>query len=37
MAWVDKQEPLDEVVEDKGARVLVDPKAVLYLIGTEMD
>jgi iron-sulfur cluster assembly protein len=37
MAWVDKPEPLDEVVEDKGARVLVDPKAVLYLLGTEMD
>jgi iron-sulfur cluster assembly protein len=37
MAWVDKQEPLDEMVEDKGARVLVDPKAVLYLLGTEMD
>jgi iron-sulfur cluster assembly protein len=32
-----KQEPLDEVVEDKGARVLVDPKAILYLLGTEMD
>jgi iron-sulfur cluster assembly protein len=37
MAWADKQEPFDEVVEDKGARVLVDPKAVLYLLGTEMD
>ena len=29
--------PLDEVVEDKGVRVLIDPKAVLFLIGTEMD
>ena len=37
MVWADKQEPFDEVVEDKGARVLVDPKAVLYLLGTEMD
>jgi iron-sulfur cluster assembly protein len=27
----------DEVVEDKGVRVLVDPKAVLFLLGTEMD
>ena len=27
----------DEVVEDKGVRVLIDPKAVLFLIGTEMD
>ena len=29
--------PGDEVIEDKGARVLIDPKAVLYLIGSEMD
>ena len=25
------------VVDDKGARVLIDPKAILFLIGTEMD
>jgi iron-sulfur cluster assembly protein len=29
--------PNDEVVEDKGAKILVDPKAVLFLLGTEMD
>ncbi len=29
--------PGDEVVEDKGVTVLVDPKAVLFLLGTEMD
>jgi len=29
--------PLDEVVEDKGVRILVEPKAVLFLIGTEID
>ena len=29
--------PQDEVVEDKGVTVLVDLKAVLFLIGTEMD
>ena len=29
--------PNDEVVEDKGVKVLVDPKAVLFLLGTEMD
>ncbi|TBN54555.1 iron-sulfur cluster assembly accessory protein [Hansschlegelia quercus] len=29
--------PLDEVIEDKGVTVLIDPKAVLYLLGTEMD
>lgn len=27
----------DEVVETKGVRVLVDPAAVLFLLGTEMD
>ena len=29
--------PGDEVVEDKGVRILIDPKAVLFLLGTEMD
>ena len=27
----------DEVIEDKGVKVLIDPKAVMYLLGTEMD
>lgn len=30
-------EPLDEVVEDRGVTILIDPKAVLFLIGTEID
>jgi iron-sulfur cluster assembly protein len=29
--------PTDEVVEDKGVKIMVDPKAVLFLLGTEMD
>jgi iron-sulfur cluster assembly protein len=29
--------PLDEVVEDKGVTILIEPKAVLFLIGTEID
>lgn len=29
--------PADEIVEDKGVRVLIDPSAVLFLLGTEMD
>ena len=29
--------PHDEVVEDKGVKVLIDPKAILFLLGTEMD
>ncbi len=27
----------DEVVEDKGVKILIDPKAVMFLLGTEMD
>jgi len=37
MELADKAAPLDEVVEDKGVRLLVDPKAVLFLLGAEMD
>src|ERR1051326_2374174 len=29
--------PADEVVENKGVRIFIDPKAVLFLLGTEMD
>ena len=37
MDYAESQTPLDEVVEDKGVRILVDPKAVMFLLGTEMD
>jgi iron-sulfur cluster assembly protein len=37
MEYADEVRPLDEVVEDKGVRLLIDPKAVLFLLGTEMD
>lgn len=37
MEFADKVEPADEVIEDKGVRVLIDPKAVLFLLGTQMD
>tara|TARA_E500000331_G_C16969397_1_gene588629 strand:+ start:107 stop:442 length:336 start_codon:yes stop_codon:yes gene_type:complete len=29
--------PNEEVIEDKGVKVLIDPKAIMYLLGTEMD
>jgi len=29
--------PHDEIVEDKDVRILIDPKAVMFLLGTEMD
>lgn len=35
--YADEIGKFDEVVEDKGVRVLIDPKAVMFLIGTEMD
>ena len=37
MELAEKIEPLDEVVEDKGVKILVDPKAVLFLLGAQMD
>ena len=37
MEYAESVNPLDEVVEDKGVRILVDPKAVMFLVGTEMD
>jgi iron-sulfur cluster assembly protein len=35
--YAEQINPLDEVVEDKGVKVLVDPKAILFLLGTRMD
>lgn len=37
MTWADSIGTFDDVVEQDGARVIVDPQAVLYLLGTEMD
>jgi iron-sulfur cluster assembly protein len=37
MSWAETQSKFDEVVEDKGVRVLIDPMAIMYLVGTEMD
>lgn len=37
LEYAAKADPLDEVVEDKGVTILVEPKAVLFLIGTEID
>ncbi len=35
--YAEAAEPLDEVVEDRGVRILIDPKAILFLIGSEID
>jgi iron-sulfur cluster assembly protein len=37
MEYAEAPAPTDEIVEDKGVRILIDPKAVLFLLGTEMD
>ena len=37
MEYADAVNPTDEIVEDKGVKLLIDPKAVLFLLGTEMD
>jgi len=37
MEYAETVNPTDEVVEDKGVKLLIDPKAVLFLLGTEMD
>ncbi|MGE0213211.1 MAG: HesB/IscA family protein [Parvibaculaceae bacterium] len=37
MEWAAEKAPFDETVEDKGVRLLIDAKAVLFLLGTVMD
>jgi iron-sulfur cluster assembly protein len=37
LEYAEGANPLDEIVEDKGVTILVEPKAVLFLIGTEID
>ncbi len=37
MEYAREAGPLDEVVEDKDVKILIDPKAILFLIGTEID
>lgn len=37
LEYADEKGKFDEVVEDKGVTVLIDPKAVMFLLGTTMD
>ncbi|ODR97058.1 Fe-S cluster assembly scaffold SufA [Methyloceanibacter superfactus] len=37
MEYAESRGPHDEVVEDKGVKLLIDPTAVMFLLGTEMD
>lgn len=37
MDYACEAKPFEEVMEDKGVKVFIDPKAILFLIGTELD
>ncbi len=37
LEFADDKNEFDEVVEDKGVRVFIDPKATMFIIGTQMD
>tara|TARA_B100000965_G_scaffold336516_1_gene302851 strand:+ start:44 stop:373 length:330 start_codon:yes stop_codon:yes gene_type:complete len=37
MEYAKETKPEDELIEEKGVKVFVDPGAVMYLLGTEMD
>ncbi|XP_019191913.1 PREDICTED: iron-sulfur assembly protein IscA-like 3, mitochondrial [Ipomoea nil] len=35
--YADEKEKFDELVEDKGVKILIDPKALMHVLGTQMD
>jgi iron-sulfur cluster assembly protein len=37
MDYAQDAKPFEEVMEDKGVKIFIDPKAILFLIGTELD
>jgi iron-sulfur cluster assembly protein len=37
MDYAEEAKPFEEVMEEKGVKIFIDPKAILFLIGTEMD
>jgi len=37
MEYAAEAKPFEEVMEDKGVKIFIDPKAILFLIGTELD
>ena len=37
MEYAKEINPSDEIIEDKGVKVFIDPSAIMYLLGTEMD
>ena len=37
LEFTDEQSALDDLIEKDGVKILIDPKAALFLLGTEMD
>ena len=37
MEYANEAKPNEEVIEEKGVKVFIDPNAIIYLLGTEMD
>ena len=37
MEYADSAQPGEEIIEDRGVKIFIEPKAVLFLLGTEMD
>lgn len=37
LEFADEATPFDEVVETQGVTILIDPKATMFILGTEMD
>ena len=37
MEYAKEPRPNEEIIEDKGVKVLIDPSAIIYLLGTEID
>ena len=37
MNYAETTDPMDEVMEDHGVKIFIEPKAILFLIGTELD
>tara|TARA_Y100000816_G_C25863717_1_gene450920 strand:+ start:368 stop:700 length:333 start_codon:yes stop_codon:yes gene_type:complete len=37
MEYAKEHKPNDEIIEDKGVKVFIDPAAIMYLLGTQMD
>lgn len=37
LEYADERQPLDELIEVEGITILIDPKAIMFILGTEMD